>query len=311
MLFLTLTPKDNAWHNQIVPCYIEWWYLDMQSVAGDHISGSFAIWGNLDRPTSCIVRSDFIFSFSDGRVIDFSKQVSLDNFHARNDFCDVHLGDEFFKDMGNEFALHLERFGEAILDLSITPTCAGFGYRYDFDKDQYFYWIVPVPQGSVTGKIQYGGNTYSFDGTCYHDHNWASVSLSEKIQSWKWGRCLDADLTLIFATVADKHKTLFQGVAVMQQSKIGIEYKYLMFSEDKPLVNIQETPNGWVLLIIDTGIELKMDIVKNHLVLERDENGIYQRFASHISGSLFVSDIKRRLNGVMIHEFKNLNRETI
>ncbi|MCX6068488.1 MAG: hypothetical protein NT121_22525, partial [Chloroflexi bacterium] len=134
---------------------------------------------------------------------------------------------------------------------TLTPECSGFGYRHDFDsdKEQYFCWIVPVPKGTVTGRIKHGNQTYFFLGVGYHDHNWASVSLSEKIQSWQWGRYLDADLALIFASVTGNEETLFQGMALIQQSDLASEYQYLKFDHQGPTIRVQETPEGWNLSI--------------------------------------------------------------
>lgn len=304
-----LEPKDNAWHNQIFPKYIEWWYLDAMTYSNDIFSGSFALWGNLHRPESCVVRSDFVFTFSDGRVVDFGKKINLADFHASTDGCYVQMEYDSFQNLGNLFLLHLEQGREAILDISLTPECSGFGYYHEFDsgKGEYFYWIVPVPKGVITGQIQYMGQIYTFKGVGYHDHNWASINLSEKFNAWIWGRYLAVDMGIIFTSVESDQETLFQGMAIIERGLTANEYLYLKFDQKKPILRIENTPVGWSLLITEPGLRFEMDIVKKILVFERGKARDYQRFKSNSRGRLSIGGAEYKLNGSLIHEFKILS----
>jgi hypothetical protein len=305
----TLEPKDGGWHNQIIPKYIEWWYLDGQTFSNDHFSGSFALWGNLLRPESCVVRSDFTFTFSDGRVVDFSKKSNLADFHASTDRCRVQIGFDSLRDIGSRFLLHLEQDSNSILDIYLTPECSGFGYHHDFNSNvnEFFYWIVPVPKGTVTGQIQHLGQIHTFQGVGYHDHNWASVSLSEKIKSWLWGRYLADDITLIITEVVDDCETIFKGMIILERDISTLEYRYLKFGKKRPIVRIEETSTGWRLLVTDLTVRLEMDIMKNFLIVERGNAREYQRFLSQVSGILFIGDMEHALNNLFMHEFKNLS----
>lgn len=39
-------------------------------------------------------------------------------------------------------------------------------------KTRYFAWVVPIPYGTVEGRLNYEGRTWNVTGTGYHDHNW-------------------------------------------------------------------------------------------------------------------------------------------
>lgn len=302
------TPKHNSWHNQISPAYIEWWYLDAQLVPGGHLSGSIALWGNLQRPGSCVVRSDFAISLPDGQVVDFSKQTHLKDFRASTDFCDIQLGPDTFKEIENHYFLHLEQENLAFLDLELVPECSGFGYQYFFDNDpeKYFSWIVPVPKGTVKGFLTLHEKVIPIDGVGYHDHNWASISLSENIQEWQWGRYFGKDIALIFAVVEGYEKTLFRGMAVLEKQDVAFYYRYLFFGFPEPDISIQETALGWDLSANNTNLHLTLDIHKMHLLREREESRGYRRIFSEVQGKLSDDYSEVCLTGSMIHEFKKL-----
>ena len=211
---MVLEKQDNAWHYSGQQQYIEWWYLDAIFVGNYYFSGSFGIWGSLRKPESLIIRSDFSLTMPDGSKIDFGKRFQLSDFRASTEKCEVHLGSNLLIDNGNQYILHLSNDNDVSLELTYAPRCPGFKHTHIFEEDdnKYFSWVVPVPSAKVHGNLQMNKENKYLEGIGYHDHNWASVSLSKNIKEWKWGRFHSNNETMIFADVEREVIRLCLGV---------------------------------------------------------------------------------------------------
>jgi hypothetical protein len=58
-------------------------------------------------------------------------------------------------------------------------------------------YVVPVMSGTLGGAIAVGGDTVSFDGTGYHDHNWGFW----RDVRWQWGQVQKDGLSLLYGRV--------------------------------------------------------------------------------------------------------------
>jgi hypothetical protein len=58
-------------------------------------------------------------------------------------------------------------------------------------------YVVPVMSGALAGSLAVGGQTLSFDGTGYHDHNWGFW----KGVSWQWGQAQHEGLSVVYGRV--------------------------------------------------------------------------------------------------------------
>jgi hypothetical protein len=54
--------------------------------------------------------------------------------------------------------------------------------------DEFFAWVVAVPEGALTGTLTVDGRPVEFSGSGYHDHNWGNVAPWALMRNWWWGR---------------------------------------------------------------------------------------------------------------------------
>ena len=308
MALVAVTPADNAQHRSIFPEYIEWWYVDALLSRGYHLAGSLAVWGNLQRPNSCVVRSDFALTASNGTVVDFGERVPLASFCASDRRCDVRLNQNYLQDAVQGYLLHLQRDDGVSLDLTITPECPGFGYEHRFTANgsRLFSWIVPAPRARVKGKLRNGREQISFVGIGYHDHNWASVSLSQELSAWQWGCFHGVDDTLLFAVVEGNGQILYRGLTWIKRAEKGFAYQCLRVASPGPNVRIEIRPWGWNLVVTDHDIRVLMRVEREKLLLQRELAGHYQRFMSRVRGTITAGQRTHEVSGTMVHEFKIL-----
>jgi len=299
----TVNRQDNAWHYSNQNQYIEWWYLDALFSDYYYLSGSFGIWGSLKKPESLMIRSDFLLTMPNGSTIDFGEKFSLTKFSASLERCNVHLGKNSLVDAGNCYNLHLIKDSVA-LNLTYVPTSPGFKHTHFFNEQQseYFSWVVPMPCAGVHGSLQINEKSIALNGFGYHDHNWASISLSQKINGWQWGRIQSGKEIITFALVEGISQTLFKGMAFSSGSK----FEYLKFGLPFPIMNINEIRSGWALSLTDDNIELHLEITEKKEVLHRDGGSSYRRYLSRVNGKI-TTNKEYIVSGQMIHEFQNLH----
>ncbi len=305
---MEVNQTDNAWHNTIFPQYVEWWYLDATFNAGYYLAGSFGIWGNIQRPSSLVIRSDFLLTTPKGAVIDFGKKVALTAFRASSEKCEVNLGKCYLRDNDDHYSLHLDVEANVSLDLTFIPECKGFKHTHFIDHDscKSFSWIVPMPRAVVQGNLRHKGESVPLIGTGYHDHNWASVSLAEQLRAWKWGHLHGDDTTIVFASVEGNHGALFSGMAWIAHKKTASDYRYLHFGNLTPDVILEPKSSGWNLSVVDKNVSLQLDLEKMKTLLERDGDTGYRRYLSYASGEIFDKNHHIAVSGTMIHELKQI-----
>jgi hypothetical protein len=54
--------------------------------------------------------------------------------------------------------------------------------------EDFFAWVVAVPEGELAGTVTLDGRTLPFAGSGYHDHNWGNVPPWDLMRNWWWGR---------------------------------------------------------------------------------------------------------------------------
>jgi predicted secreted hydrolase len=303
-----ITHENNAWHKPTKPEYIEWWYLDAQFDTQELLSGSFCFWGNIERPKSFVIRSDFFLKLADGSIEKFYKSVSLDDFHASTDICNINISGNKLMIIEDNFELNLFNNENSYLVLNISPTHKGFGFEYIVSKkeEKKFSWIVPVPRGEVHGFLQRNGTRLTLDGVGYHDHNWASFNLSKEFKAWSWGRLFCEGLSIIFFTISFSRYTFLGGVVIYLTDRENEDIHYHNFEVNQDDFALKENFSGWTLSISHNEFQLFMEIKLSNKLLERVDSGYYQRHFSEASGNLYLFNDHHRFNGMMIHEFKLL-----
>jgi hypothetical protein len=65
--------------------------------------------------------------------------------------------------------------------------------------NDFFAWVVAVPEGQLSGTLTFDGQTVAFNGTGYHDHNWGNIPPWVLLRNWWWGRGAPGDQTVVMS----------------------------------------------------------------------------------------------------------------
>lgn len=307
----TLSAPDNAWHDTISPNYIEWWYVDALFEPDLCLSGSFALWGNLQRPGSCVVRNDFIVANHKGLIADFGGLFPMRKFSAARERCDVRIGSSYLRDSDRGYELHLSQPGDTSLTLLLRPEVAGFGHIHPIDNDpaRFFAWMVAVPRAQAQGYLRLGTDRIELNGIAYHDHNWASVSLSHTLKAWKWGRIHTEATTIIFARVEGISGPLFQGVAWLDLEQSAPVRRFLEFGYPSPDLMLHEVNGQLELKLSGEDVDINVETIGQSTTMVNRESGDYRRMLSQVRGHGCFKQLDHEIAGMMVNESKNLYSE--
>ncbi|MEP6966493.1 MAG: hypothetical protein ABI906_00285 [Pseudomonadota bacterium] len=166
----------------------EWWYFD----------------GLLDDGTVLVVWfGDNWFYGSHKRAVDIeltppgkpTRRV-MRTFEGPGSFsidrADVEIGPHRFKGDLDTYSIHVDPAQTGGVGCDLTLRRRVTSYRpatgYIEAGKRYFAWLVPVPEGAVTGTLTADGVTRQVAGSGYHDHNWGNVSPAKLFDNWWWGR---------------------------------------------------------------------------------------------------------------------------
>ena len=190
------TPKSSA--------YFEWWYFDglfddgtvFVVWFGDNwLYGSHKRALNIDltppgKPTRHLVRT-------------FDEPGSFSSDHT-----DVQIGPHSFKGDLETYSIHVDaaETGGVGCDLNLRRRVASWrpATGYIEAGDEFFAWLVAVPEGAVAGTLTTDGVIRQVTGSGYHDHNWGNVSPANLFDNWWWGRGRTGGYTIIAADIHGK-----------------------------------------------------------------------------------------------------------
>jgi len=201
---LTATPL--AWEDGLRastgPGSFEWWYFDAHFPDGSSAVIVYATKPLTQRndPLTPVVM--LTITRPDGKRTPSSKVCPAVQFAGAKDRCDVRIGSSWVRGDLHRYNVYAETQGLAA-NLTFTgcvpPWRPGAGKCY-FDQalTRYFAWLPAIPFGHVEGTLTYDGHAHWVEGTGYHDHNWGTVSLSDVMSHWYWGRAHVGDFTVIF-----------------------------------------------------------------------------------------------------------------
>lgn len=181
----------------------EWWYFDAQFDDGSTAVITFSTKPHT-KPKAPPSPSVLIIHRShDGERESYGPKFTTAELSASAKGCDVRIGPNWVKGDLRDYELHVEEENLSI-DLTIhgkAPSWrpgAAITY-FNSAKTKYFAWVVPIPYGTVEGKITRGGKSVDVRGTVYHDHNWGNAVMGSMLDYWFWGRAHVGDFNIIFA----------------------------------------------------------------------------------------------------------------
>lgn len=125
-----------------------------------------------------------------------------------NDSADIKIGPHQFKGDLDTYFIHVDsaETGGVGCDLTLRRRVASYrpATGYIEAGKQFFAWLVPVPEGAVTGTLTADGVTRQVTGSGYHDHNWGNISPAKLFDSWWWGRGRSGEHTIIASEIHGK-----------------------------------------------------------------------------------------------------------
>ena len=122
--------------------------------------------------------------------------------------ADIKIGPHQFKGDLDTYSIHVDSTETGGVGCELTLRRRVAAYRpatgYIEAGKQFFAWLVPVPEGAVTGTLTADGVTWEVTGSGYHDHNWGNVSPAKLFDSWWWGRGRSGEHTIIASEIHGK-----------------------------------------------------------------------------------------------------------
>jgi len=124
------------------------------------------------------------------------------------DRADIKIGPHQFNGDLDTYFIHVDpaETGGVGCDLALRRRVASYrpATGYIEAGKQFFAWLVPVPEGAVTGTLTADGVTRQVTGSGYHDHNWGNISPAKLFDSWWWGRGRSGEHTIIASEIHGK-----------------------------------------------------------------------------------------------------------
>jgi len=125
-----------------------------------------------------------------------------------SDVADIKIGPHQFKGDLDTYFIHVDpaQTGGVGCDLTLRRRVASYrpATGYIEAGKQFFAWLVPVPEGAVTGTLTVDGVTRQVTGSGYHDHNWGNISPAKLFDNWWWGRGRSGEHTIIASEIHGK-----------------------------------------------------------------------------------------------------------
>jgi hypothetical protein len=122
--------------------------------------------------------------------------------------ADIKIGPHQFKGDLDTYSIHVDSAETGGIGCELTLRRRVASYRpatgYIEAGKRFFAWLVPVPEGAVTGTLTADGVTWEVTGSGYHDHNWGNVSPAKLFDSWWWGRGRSGEHTIIASEIHGK-----------------------------------------------------------------------------------------------------------
>lgn len=180
----------------------EWWYFDCQLEDGSAWVVTFNTKPHT-KPESPLEPSVLLMHrSSEGESRRDSVNFRADEFSSSKDSCDVKIGPNWVRGDLKSYEMHVEVNNMACdfkMERESPSWRPGTGTNFlDKNMAKYFAWVVPVPYGTIEGKLTIDGKTSDVRGRFYHDHNWGNVVLARMLDHWFWGRGHMGDYSFIF-----------------------------------------------------------------------------------------------------------------
>lgn len=166
----------------------EWWYLDAVAADGTVV---VVVFGD-NWPVGGKVRDVTIEVTPPGKPTRKARFKTDAAGTFASEHADVRIGSNRFEGDLERYTIHvdpneLQGVGcDLVLERRVKSYRPGTGFMGS--GEEFFAWVVAVPEGEISGTVTVDGKTDTFRGSGYHDHNWGNVAPWDLMRNWWWGR---------------------------------------------------------------------------------------------------------------------------
>lgn len=260
----------------------EWWYFDSHLDDGTTIVIGFytkpfsevnkkqnpLVTLMIDRPDGTIIRKEY---FSKKETASFSK-----------DSCHVIIGKNYFIGNLDHYEIHYE---DEDLNLTATIERTAESWRpktghvfFGEEKDLFFAWVVPVPQGKTEIVYTYKDEEVVLKGSCYHDHNWGNEDMVKLFNHWYWSRAEIGPYSVIASQMIAEKDYNSENVVVFNVSKNG-----KVVADKGEFVTLYRTHGKM-------HTELKKDVSEDLVFIYDNPNDPY-RYEYYLSKEKYIAEV--------------------
>ncbi len=184
----TVEPREDGRRSRAGTDDYEWWYLDGVAADGTVVvvvfSDNWLPGGHRREVTLDITQP--------GQATRRTAFATDDAGSFATDRADVRIGKSRFEGNLERYTIHVDASDAQGLgcDLELLRRVPSYrpGTGVMASGDDYFAWVVPVPEGALSGTLSIDGQRSTFTGTGYHDHNWGNAPPWSLMRNWWWGR---------------------------------------------------------------------------------------------------------------------------
>jgi predicted secreted hydrolase len=210
---------DDAFHGKRTFPSTEWWYFD--AIFDDRYSAEMSV-----RVLSALQKGIVISRLN---IYDQGSLLSSDYASYQLNEFSASLDVPLVQINGNTVisGSYDNTTGNFIYDVSFEfPQCAAalhyVGCTKGWKRQQQTgeWWVVVLPQATVTGTIIVNNTTKKVSGTGYHDHDWDVTWRTALNYGWFWGHVSSSNYTATWATILSTRATV-KPMLVVNENNAG------------------------------------------------------------------------------------------
>lgn len=201
-----IRPWEDGMRTKADEKNFEWWYFDANLTDGSSVVATFMTKDSFNLGTELKPWVSFEITDANGKTTSYREDVTAENFSARTDYCDVHIGKNYLTGDLKSYTLHFEK-DNFKADLNIKNTLSSWrpAAGANLFGNKQFSWLPAVPAADVSGTLVTNGQSVEVSGKGYHDHNWGDELMLKLMHHWYWGRADVEDYKVISTeTTAEK-----------------------------------------------------------------------------------------------------------
>ena len=204
----------------------EWWYFDASFEDGTSLVITFYTRSMMNPDAELSPFVTLSLTYPDGTKVEERVSVLASEFSSSTEKCDIQLGGCSAEgDLKNyRVVFENERISaEVTLVSNVASWRQATGYRFYGNSEEYYAaWLCVVPEGSVSATVTLDGESRTYRGTGYHDHNWGNHPVWEMQNDWYWGRVEAGPYVAITSSITTAEMYGFKRFPLFMLAKDGV-----------------------------------------------------------------------------------------